>query len=195
MIKEQPMKLLLITFTTFLLIGCGTDEKSITASTEAVSNTIPNTFFTSEKPANVQDLIEVKKAAKKGDEVTFLARIGGRKNASFVSSLAMMIVADPSLLSCELMGEEEHCATPEDYCCEDPKLYSQGLGTVRFMNISGDVYPHSVEGYHGLEVLKYVVVDGTVVDINDNGLFIVDAKKVWVGGKPSYGNERGGSGE
>jgi len=189
------MKLLLLAFTSFALLGCGADEQSNATSSESVSSTIPNTFFTSDRPTNVQDLVEVKKTAKKGDEVTFLARIGGRKNASFVPSLAMMIVADPALVSCELMSEEEHCATPEDYCCEDPKLYAQGLGTVRFMDSTGDVYPYSVEGEHGMDVLKYVVVDGTVVDINDNGLFIVDANMVWVGGKPSYGNERAGSGE
>jgi hypothetical protein len=189
------MKLLLITITAFAIIGCGGDEKSTATSTKTAASSIPNTFFTTDRPAKVQDLVEVKKSAKKGDEVTFLARIGGRKNASFVPTLAMMIVADPKLLSCELMGETEHCATPEDYCCEDPELYAQGLGTIRFMDSNGDVYPYSVEGDHGMEVLKYVVVDGTVVDINDNGLFIVDANKVWVGGKPSYGNERAGSGE
>jgi hypothetical protein len=189
------MKLLLITLTAIALAGCGSDEKSTTTSAQAELSGVPNTFFTTDRPAKVQDLVEVKKTAKKGDEVTFLARIGGRKNASFVPTLAMMIVADPGLISCELMGEEEHCATPEDYCCEDPELYSQGLGTVRFMDKNGDVFPYSVEGDHGMEVLKYVVVDGTVVDINDNGLFIVDANKVWVGEKPSYGNERGGSGE
>jgi hypothetical protein len=193
--KELQMKLLLITLATFALIGCGADEKSTTTSAQSVTNNIPNTFFITDRPTDVQDLAEVKKNAKKGDGVTFLARIGGRKNASFVPTLAMMIVADPKLISCELMGEEEHCATPEDYCCEDPELYSQGLGTVRFMDTNGDVFPYSVEGDHGMEVLKFVVVEGTVIDINDNGLFIVDATKVWVGGKPSYGNERGGSGE
>ena len=63
------------------------------------------------------------------------------------------------------------------------------------MDGAGDVYPFSVEGDHGLEILKYVVIEGTVIDINDNGLFIVDANKIWVGGKPTYGNERAGSGE
>ena len=37
------------------------------------------------------------------------------------------------------------------------------------------------------------VIAGNVVDINENGLFIVDANKVWVGEKPSYGNNRQGS--
>ena len=74
------------------------------------------------------------------------------------------------------------------------KLAAQTLGTIRFMDDKGDSYPFSIEGSHGLETLKYVVVAGNVVDINESGLFVVDASKVWVGGKPSYGDERRGSG-
>lgn len=189
------MKLLLFALLLISLVGCGNDETD-TLGTVTVSSSIPSSFFTAERPDGVKDLVEVKKTAKKGDEVTFLARIGGRKNASFVPTLAMMIIADPGLISCEIMSNaEDHCATPEDYCCEDPELYAKGLGTVRFMDEMGDVYPFSVEGAHGLEILKYIVVKGTVNDINENGLFIVDANKIWVGGKPRFGDERAGSGE
>jgi hypothetical protein len=176
------------------LTACSGKEESNVPPTVA-SLELPSSFFTETRPNDVKDLVEVKKTAKKGDDVTFLARIGGRGNASFVKTLSMMIVADPTLVSCELMGEEEHCVTPEDYCCEDRDLLSLGLGTIRFMDDKGDSYPFSIEGSHGLETLKYVVVKGNVVDINENGVFVVDASKVWVGGKPSYGNNRKGSTE
>ena len=61
------------------------------------------------------------------------------------------------------------------------------------MDEKGELYPFSIEDSHGLEALKYVIITGNVVDINDNGVFVVDASKVWVGGKPSYGNNRQGS--
>ena len=64
-----------------------------------------------------------------------------------------------------------------------------------FMDESGDAYPFSVDGDHGLEILKYVVITGKVHDISDNGNFIVDASRVWVGGKPLYSDLRAGSGE
>ncbi|MBC8200924.1 MAG: hypothetical protein H8E86_02665 [Planctomycetes bacterium] len=187
---KQIFTLLLIA----TLTACGGQEEN-NVQPAAVSLELPSLFFTETRPNDVKDLVEVKKTAKKGDEVTFLARIGGRGNASFVKTVSMMIVADPSLISCELMGEEEHCATPEDYCCEDPVLRAQGLGTIRFMNERGESYPFSIEGSHGLETLKYVVVAGNVVDINESGVFVVDASKVWVGGKPSFGNNRQGSTE
>ncbi|MDP7007952.1 MAG: hypothetical protein QGI78_00090 [Phycisphaerales bacterium] len=188
------MKLLLTALLASILIGCGGTEEN-TTPTNVQSNVLPDSFFAKDRPHDVQDLAEVKKTAKKGDEVTFLARIGGRKNASFVPTLSMMIVADPALKSCEVMSEEEHCATPEDYCCENRDLLRAGLGTIRFMNDSGDAYPFSVEGRHGLELLKFVVITGIVHDISENGNFIVDASKVWVGGKPYYGDLRAGSGE
>jgi hypothetical protein len=188
------MKLLLTTILASILIGCGGTTENTTKANEH-SNVLPNSFFTTERPSDVKDLVEVKKTAKKGDEVTFLARIGGRKNSSFVPTLSMMIVADPALVSCEVMSEEDHCATPEDYCCEEREKLNAGLGTIRFMDESGDAYPISVDGDHDMEILKYVVISGKVHDISESGNFIVDASKVWVGGKPHYGDLRAGSGE
>ncbi len=188
------MKHLTLLITLSLLVGCsGNEEQSQQTTTN--KETLPSHFFTTERPADVKDLVDVKMNAKTGDEVTFLARIGGRKHGSFVPTLAMMIVADPNLLSCELMACDDHCDTPEDYCCEDPKVLTQGLGTIRFMKNQTEAYPFSVEGLGGMEVLKYVVVEGKVHDINENGLFIVDAETVWVGGAPAYGDNRRGSGE
>ena len=174
------------------LTACGGKEESNVQPTVA-SLELPSSFFTATPSSDVKDLVEVKKTAKKGDAVTFLARIGGRGNASFVKTLSMMIVADPTLLSCELVSDESRCSTPEDYCCEDQESLALGLGTIRFMDEKGELYPFSIEDSHGLEALKYVIITGNVVDINDNGVFVVDASNVWVGGKPSYGNNRQGS--
>ena len=187
---KQIFTILLVT----ALTACGGKEESNVQPT-VVSLELPSLFFTDTRPNDVKDLVEVKKTAKKGDEVTFLARIGGRGNASFVKTASMMIVADPSLLSCELMSEDCRCTTPEDYCCEDPALRARGLGTIRFIDEKGESFPFSIEGSHGLETLKYVVVAGNVADMNESGVFVVDASKVWVGGKPSYGNNRQGSTE
>ncbi len=187
--KHTIMAILLLVF----LIGCGKAETNDVQETLTAS--IPSSFFVSTRPTDVADLVTVKETANVGDEVTFLARIGGRKNASFIPSIAMMIVADPGLISCELMSDSpDHCATPEDYCCENPNKLINSLGTIRFLDDQGEMYPFSVEGSGGMETLKYVVVTGQVHDINENGVFIVDASEIWVGGKPSYGNERQGSG-
>ena len=188
------MKYLSLLITLALLANCSSKDEQAPQTNE-VKNALPSHFFTVERPSDVKDLVDVKMNAQEGDDVTFLARIGGRKQGSFVPTLSMMIVADPNLLSCELMADDDHCATPEDYCCEDPMAITQGLGTIRFMKNKTDTYPFSVEGEGEMEVLKYIVVQGTVNSINENGLFIVDAEKVWVGGAPVYGDNRAGSGE
>ncbi len=186
--------ILLTTIIALALSGCeGPAEQKI--QNVPITTDLPSAFFTKDRPANVPDLVTVKKTAKKGDEVTFLARIGGRKNASFLPEIAIMYVADPALLSCEVMSEDEYCSTPEDYCCEDSEMLKMGLGAIRFLDANENIYPFSVEGSNGLEILKYVVVEGKVNDMNEDGNFVVDATQIWVGGKPHFGDLRAGSGE
>ena len=69
-----------------------------------------------------------------------------------------------------------------------------GMASVRLLD-EASVRPirTSAEGAGGLEPLKFVVVSGTVSDINDDGLFVVDAQRVWVGGKPTFKEPRAGS--
>ncbi len=177
--------------------GCG-DSKDTTAtnptpdSTESVV-TIPASFFKEIRPANAPNLLEVKQAAKAGEEVVFLARVGGRAKP-FAEGFAMFVVADPSLVSCELMGDEDHCPIPYDYCCEAPEKLKAGLATIQFSDADGMPYPATAQGAGGLEGSKFVVVEGTVLDKNDDGLFTIQASKVWVGGKPDRKNPMKGSG-
>ena len=157
------------------------------------SATIPTSFFTSTRPANVSDLLAVKETASPGDRVTFLARVGGRANP-FVDNVAIFIVADPSLVSCELMGAEDHCPLPWDYCCEAREAIAAGLATVQIVVEGGVPLAVSAEGAGGLEGSKFVVIDGTVLEKNDEGLFTINAESIWVGGKPNRKDHTAGSG-
>jgi hypothetical protein len=176
------------------LNGCDQGGGDTTASNDVgpTRATIPAAFFTTERPTEVADLIQIKPTAAVGDSVTFLARVGGRVEP-FVDGLAIFTVADPSLLSCELMGEEDHCPLPWDYCCEPPNGITAGSATIRLAGNSGDPIAANAEGAGGLEPLKFVVVEGVVNERNDEGLFVIDATQIWVGGKPTRGNLRRGS--
>ena len=185
--------LLITTFlASTLLLGCGdkTPDKTTEKTTETTS--VPTGLFMQERPAEVNDLAKVKENAKVGDTVVFLARIGGRVKP-FVEKQAIFVVSDPSLLSCELMGEEEHCSIPWDYCCEDGDNLRAGLATVRITGDDGRPIRTDAKGAGGLEESKFVVIEGVVNDRNDEGLFIVDASSIWVGGKPTYKEPRKGS--
>ena len=186
--NHPPLTVLLLSLP-LSLVGC---DGSSPAPVAVATASVPTASFTRNRPADVPDLVAVKSTAKIGDPVTFLARVGGR-DQPFVDGLAVFTVADPSLESCELMGEEDHCPIPWDYCCEDRNALVMGSATVRVVDADGVPYPASAQGANGLAPLRYVVVDGVVSDRNDEGLFVVDASRIWIGGKPERGNPRLGS--
>ena len=138
------------------------------------------------------DLIAVKPTAKVGDAVTFLARVGGRAEP-FVDGTAVFVVADPALESCELVGEDDHCPIPWDYCCTPIEDLKAGMATIRIVDGDGMPYPASAQGAGGLAPARFVVIDGVVSDRNDDGVFVVDAGRIWVGGRPEFGKPRLGS--
>ena len=173
------------------LSACSSESASVPPPVAAV--TIPASIFASSRPVDVSDLLAVKEHASPGDRVTFLARVGGRSHP-FVDNLAIFVVADPSLVSCELMGEEDHCPLPWDYCCEDRGAITKGLATVQIVAEGGVPFGVTAEGSGGLEGSKFVVIDGTVLEKNDEGLFTINADSIWVGGKPNRADHSAGNG-
>ena len=190
MITKHTMTSLGLTFG-LALAGCGETGTS-KASNSPSSVTIPASIFVTTRPENALDLLSVKNTAKEGDEVVFLARVGGRAKP-FAEGFAMFVVADPSLQSCELMGEVDHCPIPYDYCCEDPQKITAGIATIQIVDAKGTPLRTSLEGVGGLEGSKFLVVDGVVTEKNDEGLFTIDAREIWVGGKPNRSNPNQGS--
>jgi len=185
------MRLIMSMLLTFLaLLGCE-GEGNDTANTNAAPG-VPAINFMANRPADVKDLAEVKKTAKVGDQVTFLARIGGRSKP-FVEKKAIFVAADPSLKSCELLSEDDHCPIPWDYCCENQALLRNGMATIRILGEDGRPLGVNAKGAGGLQAAKFIIVQSTVSDRNDDGLFVVDASKIWVGDKPTYEEPRKGS--
>ena len=184
----------LLCIATLSLIACGDTPTgdTPTKNESASAVIIPTSLFAKARPADADDLGKVMIAAKQGDTVRFLGRVGGMRQA-FVKDSSIFVVADPGLVSCELMGDEDHCAIPWDYCCEDRDRLRTGRATVRLIDAAGRPYRISAEGAGSLAGSKFVLVEGVVQDKNDDGLFIVDASSVWVGGSPTRADHRGGS--
>jgi hypothetical protein len=164
------------------LPGCGgKDDQAATAdpSDAAPAVVIPVAMFVATAPTGSAPLIEVKTAAKAGDRVVFDARIGGRREA-FVADRAMFFVADPSLLSCAELHEDDACKTPWDYCCEPRDNLRKHMATIQIVDGSGRPLARSVRDEHGLAPLKTVSVTGTVAQIDDAGNFVVNAEAIYV---------------
>ncbi|MAB83093.1 MAG: hypothetical protein CMJ24_06615 [Phycisphaerae bacterium] len=185
--------LMTVLFASSMLLGCDGERSEEPAETTApAAVAIPADTFLTSRPTDAQDLLAVKNTAAIGDDVTFLARVGGRVKP-FVESQAIFVAADPSLKSCEIISDDDHCTVPWDYCCEDGQLLREGMATIRIVDAEGRPIRMNANGAGGLEPAKYIVVRGTVSDRNDEGLFIVDASGIWVGGKPTFKEPRKGS--
>lgn len=175
-----------------LLAACGESSTTTNTPTPTTSVTIPASVFTTTRAPAAVTLLEAKATAKAGDRVSFVARVGGRAEP-FTGNMAIFVVADPSLVSCELMGQEDHCPIPYDYCCEDPAKMVLGMATIQIVAEDGIPLGATAEGAGGLEGSKFVVIDGTVLEANDEGLFTVNANSIWVGGKPNRADHNAGS--
>src|SRR5262245_35599836 len=72
-------------------------------------------YLLAEEPAGARPVQELRQAAKDGDEVVIVGRIGGSKEP-WIEGRAGFLIVDPSFTPCnEKAGED--CPTPWDYCC------------------------------------------------------------------------------
>jgi hypothetical protein len=165
-----------------LTAGCTGGTGSDTIPAPAAVTSLPASAFLAAAPAGAKPLPEVKKSAKKGDTLTFVARIGGRLEP-FVAGRAMMIVIDTTIPSCAEMGDEDHCPTPWDYCCEPKDSLTAGTATVQFVGTDGKPLAVSIQGLGGLEPLATVTVTGVVAEKDESGVFVVNATGVHVAKK------------
>ncbi len=102
--------------------------------------------------------VEVSEVRSLGDGAEVVVR-GDVADFARVEGKAVLTLYDHSLLSCDEMGEDDHCATPWDFCCEDGDKITLGSTTVEFRE-EGRLVSASLEGLHGLNYLSDVVVKG-----------------------------------
>ena len=158
--------------------GDGGSGENAGASSENAVAVMPAGFFTSSAPEVAPMLIDVKNESAVGDEVTFTARIGGKRNP-FTGSAAMFLIVDPSLKSCDQIPGD-NCKFPWDYCCEPKDNLRAHMGTVQVVDAEGMVITGSLRDHEGLTGGATIVVTGTVSEKNDEGSFVVDASNIHV---------------
>ena len=161
-----------------LMAACG-ESSGPTAQSGNGAVVIPAALFLDAAPGEALDVKAAKSAAKAGDKVVVRGRIGGSETP-FVDGRAMVTIVDPSIKSCDQMGEDDHCPTPWDYCCEPHDNLTAGSATIQIVGADGRPLKASLKGQHGLEPLAEVVVVGTVALRDEAGTFVVNATSVWV---------------
>lgn len=100
-----------------------------------------------------------KENAAEGDTVAVRGIIGGRKDAIGAES-AVFIMMDPNLENV-CVSEDDHCATPWDYCCARPEDIQANSATVQLVGEDGQPLAINLTA-QGISPLDEVVVVGTV---------------------------------
>ncbi|MCZ7648309.1 MAG: hypothetical protein M5U26_24135 [Planctomycetota bacterium] len=153
-------------------------EKS-PAPNPAAQAALPAGLFLEAAPEQAVDVGKLKESAKEHDEVVVRGRIGGDHHP-FVEGSAVMFLVDPELKSCGETGEEDHCQTPWDFCCEPKEKRTANMLTVQLVDESGKPLKTGLKGQHGLKELSTVIVKGKVGPRPDPKILVVNATGLYV---------------
>ena len=118
---------------------------------------LPERFLLVAEPEGVLDVTEARSKAVQGERIAVRGIVGGSKTP-FVNGLAAFTLVDAGLKN-TCTTEADHCPTPWDYCCVDPKALVEATVTVEFRD-GIEPLPTGARGFHGLDHLSEVVVAG-----------------------------------
>jgi len=158
-----------------LLVSCGGSEEpgSQDVGTPAGPHPLQSRYLAS-APGGA---VEVSELRSLGDGASVVVR-GDVRDYAPVEGKAVLTLYDHSLVSCDEMGDDDHCSTPWDFCCEDDGKIKLGSAMVEFRE-EGRLVAASFEGLHGLGYLSDVVVTGTL-GIDDAGNVKIVAEGIHV---------------
>ena len=148
----------------------------------AAADTVPDTLFLKEAPAQPGNVAELKKTVKAGDEIVLRGQIGGQKADVFNASRAVVMVADMKLVSCDKIPGDK-CETPWDFCCVPVTEKNASVALVQVADEKGRPLKTTLKGVNGLDHLSVVVVKGKV-KMNEAGNLLVNATGIYVEPKP-----------
>jgi hypothetical protein len=175
---KGTIALLVIALGSVCLSGCEKEapQQSAASTTEtavAQAVALPADFFSAEPLADATTLLAVKSSAKKGDQVTFVAAIGGRANP-FIAERAVMVVADLELPFCT-----DGCPKPWDACCAPSEDIGRLTATVQVTDADGNPLKVGLEGLGELKPGAEIQVQG-IVERAEEGAYIVTAQRLHV---------------
>jgi len=141
--------------TVFFFAGCKKSEKQ---NTKRSVESILGSLIIAEKPQNAISVVQARKNALPGKEVTVIGDIGGRRKP-FIGSRAAFILADEnSIASCDKHGRG--CRAPWDYCCETREDIADSTVFIQVVDSSGKAIKKPLKGFGGLKELSKVIIKG-----------------------------------
>ncbi len=157
--------------------GCGKEP-----ATPVATAALPAGLFLAAAPVDAMNLHEAKQSAVQGSTVVLHGRIGGAEEP-FAKGRAVFTLVDTGVKSCADMGDEDHCPTPWDYCCEPRDNLRTNSATIQIVDADGRLIKSDIKGVRGLKPLADVTVVGTVAQVDASGVFIINATGMFVNTK------------
>ena len=161
-----------------VVAGCdrtGTVSKNPDAAPPAAA--LPAGLIVASAPADAKGVIELKGAAKDGDEVVIRGIVGGKEDP-VAANQAMVTLLDTSATTCDKMGmDKDACKTPWDACCD--KDLAAKVATVQVLGADGKPLKGSLAAA-GIAPMKQLVVAGKAHVPADGKALIIDATKIHV---------------
>jgi hypothetical protein len=174
--------MLTMTCLALALLASPAPTSASTAPAALAADALPANLFLAERPKDAKELRDAKAAAKKGERITFVARIGGRA-APFVKDRALCTIIDTRLRSCdEIPGDT--CPKPWDYCCEPKESLKANVASLQVVGADGKPLKVAIEGANGLKPLSRITVTGTVAEAAD-GMLVVNAEGIFIERSPA----------
>jgi hypothetical protein len=109
------------------------------------------------EPSGALGVKDVRAAAKDGEEVAVIGRIGGDVNP-WIEGQAAFLMVDPALVPCN-EKDDDSCPTPWDYCCDTDAL-PQHKALVKVVDQAGQTLAADARKLLGIKELQTVVVRG-----------------------------------
>lgn len=162
-----------------LLSACG-QKASDEIAAKAENNLLEMIQVLETRPEGALSVKAAREQLKPGDEAVVFGQIGG-VDQPFLEGYAGFVLGDTDIVFCNEMGNDDHCATPWDACCEDADMLQTSRASVQFVDASGQPIAASMKGFAEVKELSPVVVQGTVAASSTPENLVIEARGLYVG--------------
>lgn len=165
----------LILISLLAIASCDRPESTTETAAPIENSTALTAIFTDVAAGEPVVIHEARKTAKPGDRLLIKGRVMGSVSP-FVEGRAAFVLGDGEILTaCSDMGEDDHCETPWDACCDTKENLRDGTATIQVTGPDGRVLKEGIEGVQGLNKLSRVVIEGVVAEGSSPENFVINA--------------------
>ncbi|MGA1193186.1 MAG: hypothetical protein ACO3ZG_02260 [Kiritimatiellia bacterium] len=177
--KNIWITMIMLTVAVVMTNGCGKKEAAekpagqVPASADVFAG-----LYGSVDADQAEAITTLKTKAKPGEAVILVGKVMGMMEP-FVPNRAAFVVGDEEVLvSCDLLGDDGHCPTPWDLCCDDPEAIRAGTATIQVVDETGAVLKREIRGVNGLKELSRMRVQGVVAPQSSDEVLIINAERI-----------------